>query len=114
MAQGGVLFKVFVVGDVIRVVRRFSLPNVSNVEKEEVAGVFQFPRVSSAAASVDKTDLDPRVAELPPKPLLKGLVRELRSRLVCFRRVWYNCISIVISVFFLFMVCRDSGCSTLT
>ncbi|XP_056842699.1 inositol-tetrakisphosphate 1-kinase 2 isoform X2 [Raphanus sativus] len=79
--HGGVLFKVFVVGDVIRVVRRFSLPNVSNVGKEKVAGVFQFPRVSSAAASVDKTDLDPRVAELPPKPLLEGLVRELRSRL---------------------------------
>ncbi|XP_013625706.1 PREDICTED: inositol-tetrakisphosphate 1-kinase 2-like isoform X1 [Brassica oleracea var. oleracea] len=79
--HGGVLFKVFVVGDVIRVVRRYSLPNVSNVEKEKVAGVFQFPRVSSAAASVDKTDLDPRVAELPPKPLLEGLVRELRSRL---------------------------------
>lgn len=71
----------------IRVVRRYSLPNVSNVEKEKVAGVFQFPRVSSAAASVDKTDLDPRVAELPPKPLLEGLVRELRSRLVCFIRV---------------------------
>ncbi|VVB02117.1 unnamed protein product [Arabis nemorensis] len=79
--HGGVLFKVFVVGDVIRVVRRFSLPNVSNCEKAKVAGVFQFPRVSSAAASVDKTDLDPRVAELPPKPLLEGLVRELRNRL---------------------------------
>lgn len=61
-SQGGVLFKVFVVGDVIRVVRRFSLPNVSNCEKDKVAGVFQFPRVSSASASVDKTDLDPRVA----------------------------------------------------
>ena len=84
----------------IRVVRRYSLPNVSNVEKEKVAGVFQFPRVSSAAASVDKTDLDPRVAELPPKPLLEGLVRELRSRLVCFIRVGYNCLSIVRSVFF--------------
>ncbi|KFK39974.1 hypothetical protein AALP_AA3G313500 [Arabis alpina] len=79
--HGGVLFKVFVVGDVIRVVRRFSLPNVSNCEKAKVAGVFQFPRVSSAAASVDKSELDPRVAELPPKPLLEGLVRELRNRL---------------------------------
>ncbi|EFH62188.1 hypothetical protein ARALYDRAFT_343072 [Arabidopsis lyrata subsp. lyrata] len=81
MPEGGVLFKVFVVGDVIKVVRRFSLPNVSNCEKDKVAGVFQFPRVSSSAASVDKTDLDPRVAELPPKPLLEGLVRELRNRL---------------------------------
>ncbi|CAH8262213.1 unnamed protein product [Arabidopsis lyrata] len=43
--HGGVFFKVFIVGDVIKVVRRFSLPNVSNSEKDKVAGVFQFPRV---------------------------------------------------------------------
>uniref|UniRef100_A0A1J3DR20 Inositol-tetrakisphosphate 1-kinase n=1 Tax=Noccaea caerulescens TaxID=107243 RepID=A0A1J3DR20_NOCCA len=79
--HGGVLFKVFVVGDVIKVVRRFSLPNVSNCEKSKVDGVFQFPRVSSAAASADNADLDPRVAELPPKPFLEALVKELRSLL---------------------------------
>lgn len=71
------------VGDVIKVVRRFSLPNVSNCEKSKVDGVFQFPRVSSAAASADNADLDPRVAELPPKPFLEALVKELRSLLVC-------------------------------
>uniref|UniRef100_A0A1J3H810 Inositol-tetrakisphosphate 1-kinase 3 n=1 Tax=Noccaea caerulescens TaxID=107243 RepID=A0A1J3H810_NOCCA len=79
--HGGVLFKVFVVGDVIKVVRRFSLPNVSNSEKSKVDGVFQFPRVSSAAASADNADLDPLVAELPPKPFLEALVKELRSLL---------------------------------
>lgn len=80
--EGGVMFKVFVVGDVIKVMRRFSLPNVSNCEKAKVDGVFQFPRVSSAAASADNADLDPRVAELPPKPFLEALVKELRSLLV--------------------------------
>jgi inositol-1,3,4-trisphosphate 5/6-kinase/inositol-tetrakisphosphate 1-kinase len=79
--HGGVMFKVFVVGDVIKVMRRFSLPNVSNCEKAKVDGVFQFPRVSSAAASADNADLDPRVAELPPKPFLEALVKELRSLL---------------------------------
>ncbi|KAL1215829.1 Inositol-tetrakisphosphate 1-kinase 2 [Cardamine amara subsp. amara] len=79
--HGGVLFKVFVVGDVIKVMRRFSLPNVSNCEKAKVDGVFQFPRVSSAAASADNADLDPCVAELPPKPFLEALVKELRSLL---------------------------------
>ncbi|KFK30006.1 hypothetical protein AALP_AA7G205500 [Arabis alpina] len=79
--HGGVMFKVFVVGDIIKVVRRFSLPNVSNCEKNKVDGVFQFPRVSSAAASADNADLDPRVAELPPKPFLEALVKELRTLL---------------------------------
>ena len=76
------MFKVFVVGDTIKVVRRFSLPNISNCEKAKVDGVFQFPRVSSAAASADNADLDPSVAELPPKPFLEALAKELRILLV--------------------------------
>ena len=76
------MFKVFVVGDTIKVVRRFSLPNISNCEKDKVDGVFQFPRVSSAAASADNADLDPSIAELPPKPFLEALAKELRILLV--------------------------------
>ncbi|KAG2244079.1 hypothetical protein Bca4012_015596 [Brassica carinata] len=80
--HGGVMFKVFVVGDIIKVVRRFSLPNVSNSEKAKAnGGVFKFPRVSSAAASADNADLEPSVAELPPKPFLEALVKELRTLL---------------------------------
>nr|VDC84054.1 unnamed protein product [Brassica rapa] len=80
--HGGVMFKVFVVGDIIKVVRRFSLPNVSsNCEKAKANGVFKFPRVSSAAASADNADLEPSVAELPPKPFLEALVKELRTLL---------------------------------
>ncbi|KAF2532723.1 hypothetical protein F2Q70_00033458 [Brassica cretica] len=76
------MFKVFVVGDIIKVVRRFSLPNVSsNCEKAKANGVFKFPRVSSAAASADNADLEPSVAELPPKPFLEALVKELRTLL---------------------------------
>ncbi|KAH9301146.1 hypothetical protein KI387_012729, partial [Taxus chinensis] len=78
--HGGVLFKVYIVGDTIKVVRRFSLPDVD--ENESLGyGVMPFPRVSSAAASADDADLDPHVAELPPFSLLNKLATELRRRL---------------------------------
>ncbi|KAF1893545.1 hypothetical protein Lal_00002035 [Lupinus albus] len=79
--HGGVLFKVYIVGDAIKVVRRFSLPDVSKWELSEDAGLYHFPRVSCAAASADDADLDPNVAELPPRPLLEKLAKELRWRL---------------------------------
>lgn len=59
---GGVLFKVYIVGDAIKVVRRFSLPDVSKWELSKDAGIYRFPRVSCAAASADDADLDPTVA----------------------------------------------------
>lgn len=59
---GGVLFKIYIIGETIKVVRRFSLPNVSKRELAKVVGVFRFPRVSSAAASADDADLDPGIA----------------------------------------------------
>nr|KYP70133.1 Inositol-tetrakisphosphate 1-kinase 2 [Cajanus cajan] len=79
--HGGVLFKVYIVGDAIKVVRRFSLPDVGKWELSKDAGIYRFPRVSCAAASADDADLDPTVAELPPKPLLEKLAKELRWRL---------------------------------
>ncbi|KAL3812299.1 hypothetical protein ACJIZ3_013567 [Penstemon smallii] len=79
--HGGVLFKVYIVGEAIKVVRRFSLPDVSKRELSESVGVYRFPRVSCAAASADEADLDPCVAELPPRPLLERLAKELRRRL---------------------------------
>ncbi|XP_008790411.2 inositol-tetrakisphosphate 1-kinase 3-like isoform X2 [Phoenix dactylifera] len=79
--HGGVLFKVYIVGETIKVVRRFSLPDVNKCNLLNNAGVFRFPRVSCAAASADDADLDPAVAELPPRPLLERLARELHRRL---------------------------------
>ncbi|CAK7347350.1 unnamed protein product [Dovyalis caffra] len=79
--QEGVMFKVYIVGEAIKVVRRFSLPDVCKRELSNIAGVFRFPRVSCAAASADNADLDPGVAELPPRPLLEKLAKELRRRL---------------------------------
>jgi hypothetical protein len=50
---GGVLFKVYIVGDAIRVVCRFSLPNVDEGDMSNNAGVFRFPRVSCATSSAN-------------------------------------------------------------
>lgn len=79
--HGGVLFKVYIIGESIKVVKRFSLPDVCKRELSKIAGVFPFPRVSCAAASADGADLDPTVAEPPPSPLLERLAEELRVRL---------------------------------
>jgi hypothetical protein len=59
--HGGVLFKVYVVGDQIRVVRRFSLPDVKEGQSES-NGLIPFPRVSCAAATAEDADLDPQAA----------------------------------------------------
>ncbi|XP_065870892.1 inositol-tetrakisphosphate 1-kinase 4-like [Euphorbia lathyris] len=79
--HGGLLFKIYIVGEAIKVVRRFSLPNVTKCSLAKEAGVFRFPRVSSAAASADDADLDPSIGEFPPRPLLERLAKELRARL---------------------------------
>lgn len=79
--HSGVLFKVFIVGESIKVVRRFSLPDVTESDLSRISGVFCFPRVSCAESSADDVDLDPVVAELPPQPLLEVLARELHHRL---------------------------------
>lgn len=59
---GGVLFKVFIVGESIKVVRRFSLPDVTERDISRISGVFGFPRVSGADSSADDVDLDPAIA----------------------------------------------------
>ncbi|XP_074570283.1 inositol-tetrakisphosphate 1-kinase 3-like [Curcuma longa] len=79
--HGGILFKVYIVGETVKVVRRFSLPDVDKHELLSNKGAFRFPRVSCAAASADDADLDPGIAELPPRPLLEKLAKELRNRL---------------------------------
>ncbi|GAB2228309.1 hypothetical protein Droror1_Dr00010141 [Drosera rotundifolia] len=57
-----VLFKVFIVGEAIKVVKRFSLPDICKPEVSGNGGVFHFPRVSCVAALADDADLDPSIA----------------------------------------------------
>ena len=57
MIAGGVLFKVYIVGDTIKVVCGFSLLDVD--ESASLGyGVIQFPGVLSASTSADDADLD--------------------------------------------------------
>ncbi|KQJ96196.1 inositol-tetrakisphosphate 1-kinase 1 [Brachypodium distachyon] len=79
--HGGILFKVYIVGETIRVVRRFSLPDVNAYDMENNDGIFRFPRVSCATNNAEDADIDPCIAELPPRPLLEKLGKELRRRL---------------------------------
>ncbi|CAL4913393.1 unnamed protein product [Urochloa decumbens] len=79
--HGGILFKVYIIGETVQVVRRFSLPDVNAYDLLNSVGIYRLPRVSCAAATADGAELDPLIAELPPKPLLEKLGRELRSRL---------------------------------
>ena len=58
--SGGVLFKVYVIGHMVKVVRRFSLPDISG-DEAKTNDIVSFPRVSCAAASADGVDLDPSV-----------------------------------------------------
>ncbi|KAJ7521804.1 hypothetical protein O6H91_19G068900 [Diphasiastrum complanatum] len=78
--HGGVLFKVYIVGDANSVVRRFSLPDVDGCQHVD-CGMMPFPRISSAAATANETDFEPRAAELPPQKMLDRLSRELRQKL---------------------------------
>ncbi|KAJ7555766.1 hypothetical protein O6H91_05G054200 [Diphasiastrum complanatum] len=78
--HGGLLFKVYVMGDSLNVVRRPSLADIC-VGNSGAHGLIPFPRVSSASAPAEESYLDPQTAELPPQQLLDSLARELRQRL---------------------------------
>lgn len=67
---GGVMFKVYVVGHIIKVVYRASLSDISGDQTSET-GVMPFPRVSSATASVAGINLDTAVTGKSSNALLK-------------------------------------------
>jgi hypothetical protein len=67
--SGGVLFKVYVIGHMVRVVRRFSLPDIVG-NGAETNDIVSFPRVSCAAASADDVDLDPSIGGTGQQPHL--------------------------------------------
>ncbi|GJM91623.1 hypothetical protein PR202_ga08018 [Eleusine coracana subsp. coracana] len=60
--HGGILFKVYIVGETIRVVRRFSLPDVNTYDLGNNDGIFRFPRVSCARNNAEDADVDPCIA----------------------------------------------------
>ncbi|KAG6762570.1 hypothetical protein POTOM_033079 [Populus tomentosa] len=101
--HGGILFKVYIVGEAIKVVRRFSLPNVTKQELSKVEGVFRFPRVSSAAASADDADLDPSVAG----EILQNILLFSFSKSDCsgYGENWLNCFFVGLSISLTITLC---------
>ncbi|XP_051132461.1 inositol-tetrakisphosphate 1-kinase 3-like [Andrographis paniculata] len=76
--HGAVLFKVFVVGEAVQVVTRPSLCDVFDYELSLLSGIIPLYRVSSAEAS---SLIAVPYFELPPQPLIEGLVKDLREKL---------------------------------
>eukprot|EP00243_Klebsormidium_subtile_P003341 TRINITY_DN16707_c0_g1_i1.p1 TRINITY_DN16707_c0_g1~~TRINITY_DN16707_c0_g1_i1.p1 ORF type:complete len:413 (-),score=66.68 TRINITY_DN16707_c0_g1_i1:165-1403(-) len=82
--HGGILFKVYVIGDEVNVVKRLSLPDMEEGNEGDDIGVRSFSRVSSAAASLNEAGFEAvskTAGELPPEPLLRKLAEQLRERL---------------------------------
>ncbi|XP_051132477.1 inositol-tetrakisphosphate 1-kinase 3-like [Andrographis paniculata] len=75
--HGAVVFKVFVVGEAVRVVTRPSLFDVSESELSTLSGIIPFHRISSAKSY----SVAVPYFELPPQSLVEGLAREIREKL---------------------------------
>ena len=81
--HGGVIFKVYVVGEYVKCVKRKSLPDVSEEKLESLGGLVTFSQVSNLASN-EKTDekyykmmhLDD--CEMPPQEFITDIGRGLR------------------------------------
>lgn len=84
--HGGVIFKVYVVGEYVKCVKRKSLPDVSEEKLESLGGVLTFSQVSNLASN-EKADekyykmmqLDD--CEMPPLQFITDIARGLRQAL---------------------------------
>ncbi|KNA13708.1 hypothetical protein SOVF_113790 [Spinacia oleracea] len=82
--HGGVIFKVYVVGEYVKCVKRKSLPDVSEEKLESLGGLVTFSQVSNLASN-EKTDekyykkmhLDD--CEMPPQEFITDIARGLRD-----------------------------------
>ncbi|KAG0460504.1 hypothetical protein HPP92_020801 [Vanilla planifolia] len=81
--HGGVIFKVYVVGDYVKCVRRKSLPDVSLDNLDATEGSMSFSQVSNIAAKTmtqeEYYQSMQQEAELPPQRLLTDIARGLRQ-----------------------------------
>lgn len=82
--HGGVIFKVYVVGEYVKCVKRKSLPDVSDSKPEILGGLLPFSQVSNLAGN-EKADekyyklmqLDD--CEMPPQEFITDIARGLRE-----------------------------------
>lgn len=80
--HGGVIFKVYVVGEYVKCVRRKSLPDVNEDELKRSEGPLSFSQISNMASSGEVGDsVDANMAELPPAKFISDLAGGLREAL---------------------------------
>ncbi|GAB2273103.1 Inositol-tetrakisphosphate 1-kinase [Dionaea muscipula] len=83
--HGGVIFKVYVVGEYVKCVKRKSLPDVSEDKLGNLGGFLTFAQVSNLSSSNEKNDelfydkfhLDD--CEMPPQRFIMDIARGLRE-----------------------------------
>ncbi|GLT91241.1 hypothetical protein SLE2022_091380 [Rubroshorea leprosula] len=80
--HGGVIFKVYVVGEFVRCVKRKSLPDVSEETMKTLEGSLSFSQVSNLATheQVDE-NMHLEDTELPPQSFMADIARGLRQAL---------------------------------
>lgn len=84
--HGGVIFKVYVVGEFVKCVKRKSLPDVSEEKLKSLEGSLSFSQVSNLATH-EKTDetyykkMNLEDTELPPQGFMTDIARGLRLAL---------------------------------
>jgi hypothetical protein len=88
---------VYIIGEAIQVVRRFSVPDVNTYDLLNNVGIYRLPRVSCAAASADHADLDPRIAGGSSAVFsiylwLSFLFELILSKLFINKRCLWNCL----------------------
>ncbi|KAJ4829388.1 Inositol-tetrakisphosphate 1-kinase 5 [Turnera subulata] len=84
--HGGVIFKVYVVGEYVKCVKRKSLPDVSEEKLKSLEGSLSFSQVSNLTSDERNDDsyykmMDLEDKEMPPQGFIKDIARGLRSAL---------------------------------
>ncbi|KAL1213045.1 Inositol-tetrakisphosphate 1-kinase 1 [Cardamine amara subsp. amara] len=82
--HGGVIFKVYVVGDHVKCVKRRSLPDISEEKIGTSKGSLPFSQISNLTAQEDKNkeygeDRSLETVEMPPSSFLTDLAKAMRE-----------------------------------
>ncbi|KAL0735718.1 hypothetical protein Bca4012_011928 [Brassica carinata] len=81
--HGGVIFKVYVVGDYVKCVKRRSLPDISEEKIGTARGSLPFSQISNLTAQEEKNkeygeDRSLEMVEMPPTSFLEELAKAMR------------------------------------
>ncbi|KAF8102961.1 hypothetical protein N665_0189s0015 [Sinapis alba] len=82
--HGGVIFKVYVVGEYVKCVKRRSLPDISEEKIVTARGSLPFSQISNLTAQEEKNkeygeDRSLEKVEMPPTSFLEGLAKAMRK-----------------------------------